>query len=121
MAVLLFKLRGVPDDEAEDVRALLVRNNIQFYETPAGRWGISIPAIWLRDETQLAAARALIEQYQADRTRRVRAEYEQLEREGRAATVFAKIKQEPLKFILYLLAIAFVIYLSTVPFLDLGK
>ncbi len=121
MAVLLFKLRAVPEDEAEDVRALLARNNIDFYETPAGRWGISVPAIWLRDETQLDSARSLIEQYQTERTRRVRAEYEQLEREGKAVTLLAKIKQEPIKFVLYLLAIAVILYLSTVPFLDFGK
>jgi hypothetical protein len=121
MAVLLFKLRGVPDDEADDVRALLARNDIAFYETPAGRWGISIPAIWLHDESQLAAARSLIEQYQIERAHRVRAEYDQLAREGRSVTLLEKIKQEPLKFILYLLAIAVVIYFSTIPFLDFGK
>ena len=80
MPALLFRLRGVPEDEADDVRELLNRNGIEFYETPAGRWGISIPAIWLHDETQLEPAKSLIDQYQSERACRVRAEYEQLER-----------------------------------------
>ena len=48
MALLLFRLRNVPDDEADEVRHLLNENSIEFYETSAGNWGISMPAIWLR-------------------------------------------------------------------------
>ena len=39
MATLLFRLRHVPDDEADDVRALLEENGIDFYETTPGNWG----------------------------------------------------------------------------------
>ena len=65
MAVLLFPLRNVPDDEAEEVRALLGTHGIDFYETPASAFGISAGAIWLRDEAQLQVARQLIDDYQA--------------------------------------------------------
>jgi hypothetical protein len=33
MALLLFPLRNVPDDEAEDIRDVLSENSISFYET----------------------------------------------------------------------------------------
>ena len=33
MAKLLFKLNSVPDDEAEEIRALLAEAEINFYET----------------------------------------------------------------------------------------
>ena len=32
MSVLLFRLRNVPEDEAEDVRELLNKNGFEFYE-----------------------------------------------------------------------------------------
>src|SRR4030065_1675214 len=51
LPILLFKLNGVPDDEAEDIRALLNRNGIDYYETPAGNWAESVPAIGLNDAT----------------------------------------------------------------------
>lgn len=38
-AKILFRLSGVPDDEADDVRMLLTDNAIDFYETSAGNWG----------------------------------------------------------------------------------
>ena len=52
MPELLFKLRNVPDDEAEEVRQLLNDHEINFYETRAGGWGISMPGIWLPDDRQ---------------------------------------------------------------------
>ena len=52
MSLLLFSLRGVPEDEAEEVRELLTSNRIEFYETSAGLWGTSTPALWLLQEEQ---------------------------------------------------------------------
>ena len=121
MPVKIFMLRGVPDDEAQDVRELLKSHQIDYYETSAGSWGISAPAIWLNDENQLQQAKLLIEQYQNDRLVRVRAEYEQLKREGKNRTIIDQIKEDPVRFIGYLAAILTVLYLSTKPFLDLGK
>jgi len=47
MSKILFRLNGVSDDEAEEVRELLASNNIDFYETSPGNWGVSMPAIGL--------------------------------------------------------------------------
>ncbi|MEN6584751.1 MAG: DUF6164 family protein [Sulfuricella sp.] len=121
MSVKLFPLNGVPDDEAEDVRALLTAGGIDFYETPAGNWGISAPAIWLNDESQFAQARALIDAYQHERSLRVRAEYAQQQKEGRNRTVIDVIRENPLRFFVYLAVIVAIFYFSTKPFLDIGK
>lgn len=121
MPTRLFAMNGVADDEAEDVRTLLTAGGIDFYETPAGNWGISSPAIWLNDKRQLDHARSLIDEYQRERVVKVREEYAQLEKAGKQRTMIDMIKENPLRFILYLAAIAAIIYFSTKPFMDIGK
>jgi hypothetical protein len=121
MAVKLFAMNGVPDDEAEEIRELLASNGVDFYETSAGNWGISVAAIWLRDESQHQQARSLIEEYQRERLTRVREEYAHMRREGKHRTVIDVIRENPVRFIVYLAVIAAVAYLSTKPFMDIGK
>ena len=67
MAHLLFKLKGVPETEADEVRALLTEHQIDFYETPPSIWGVSMEAIWLRDDEQLVTAQQLLHEYQQRR------------------------------------------------------
>lgn len=121
MPILLFNLKGVPDDEAEDIRALLNSNGIDYYETPAGNWAASVPAIWLNDGSQRPQARLLIDQYQRERLIRARAEYAQLQKDGKHRTILDLIRENPIRFIVYLAAIAVVVYFSTKPFMDIGK
>jgi hypothetical protein len=121
MPVKLFTLNNVPDDEAEEVRELLRRNAIDFYETPAGFWGVFVAAIWLPDENQLRQARQLIDRYQSERLAKAKEEYAQQQREGSKRTIIDLIKENPLRFLAYLAAIAAVIYFSTKPFMDFGK
>ena len=120
MSVLLISLRNVPDDEAAEIRALLDANAIEFYETPAGRWGISAPAIWVKEKQSLPVAKALIEQYQRERFATQRAAYERLKQEGRNKTLGDAIKEDPVRFIVYLAIVAFVLYFSIRPFFALG-
>jgi len=77
MSKQIFRLRNVPDDEAEEIRLLLREHGIEFYETPGGNWGISMPALWLNDENEHRAeeAKALIEEYQEERAVRIRRAY----------------------------------------------
>lgn len=121
MPTKLFSLGHVPDDEADEVRALLAEHGIEYYETEAGGWGISPAALWLRDEAQLGTARALVDAYQAERAVRMRAAYEALKREGQQRTLFDVIQENPARFIAYLAVIAAILYFSTKPFIDLGK
>ena len=122
MSAQLFRLRNVPDDEAEEIRQLLHEHGIDFYETPAGNWGISMPALWLNDENahELDRAKALIETYQEERAVRKRAEYEQLRRERRHRTIIDVLRERPLEVLFYVLIAALILYFSTKPFLDLG-
>ena len=53
MAKLLFKMRNVLADEAQDVRELLEDNKIDYFETFAGNWGVSLPAIWVKMTTNM--------------------------------------------------------------------
>jgi len=120
MAKILFRLNGVPDDEADDVRELLVNHNIDFYETSAGNWGVSMPAIWLNDENQFEKARALLDTYQNERTLRMREEYDRLKREGKNKTFIDAVKQNPAQILIYLALVTLVIYLSVKLVLDLA-
>jgi hypothetical protein len=106
MAILLMNLRNVPDDEADEIRALLEQHRIDFYETQPNRWGISAGGIWLRDEAQLEEAKRLLAQYQEQRV--IRARQEPLPR------------KHPLQVVIYLAVVALILYLSIKPFLDLG-
>ncbi|MDH3646567.1 MAG: DUF6164 family protein [Gammaproteobacteria bacterium] len=119
MAVLLFRLRGVPDDEAEDIRNLLTAKSIDYYETPAGNWGVSMPSLWLNDERQLETAKALIEAYQTERAENARAEYARLKAEGKQRRLLDELKENPTRFAAYLLLAIVVLYFSTKPFLDM--
>jgi len=120
MPVLLFSLRGVPDDEAEEIRELLAANGISFYETSSGPWGTSTPGLWLQDADTLSRAKSLIDAYHEERFREQRALYEQLEREGKHRTVMDVFKESPIRFVLYLAIVAVVLYFSIKPFLALG-
>lgn len=121
MPIKLFKLNNVPDDEAEEVRELLASNEIDFYETSSGIWGVAVAAIWLRDEGQFQQARSLIDEYQNERLARARDEYLHLQATGKNRTIFDVIRENPVRFVVYLAAISAVIYFSTKPFIDIGK
>jgi hypothetical protein len=121
MAVKLFNLRHVPDDEAEDIRQLLDEHGYDYYETPRGNWGISAAIIWLRDPDQLPGAKSLIDQYQVERGERVRAEYERMKQAGEAPTLLDKLIDNPLEFVLMILVIVVVAYFSIRPFINIGQ
>lgn len=116
MATLLFKLTHVPDDEAEEVRSLLHEHNIHFYETTAGRWRVGLDAIWLPDDTQTAQARLLIDDYQQARSVRQREAYAELAAKGEAPTFGKMFAAHPIRFMGFVVAIVFVLALSTLPF-----
>ncbi len=120
MATLIFKLKGVPEEEADAIRQLLEENNIDFYETPPSIWGVSMEAIWIKEDAQVEQAKQLIATYQQQLQQQVREEYEALAREGKQPTLWRKLKEDPLQFIVFMLIIAAILYLSVKPFLSLG-
>ncbi len=119
MAKLLFKLTGVPDDEADDVRELLAEHGFEIYETSAGRWQISVAAIWLVDAADYPRAKELLAEYQAERTQRARADYEARVARGEQPTLKSNLAEAPGRMVAYTLIGVAVLALSTVPFIRL--
>jgi hypothetical protein len=121
MSEFLFKLNGVPDDEADDIRKLLQNNEIDFYETSAGKWGISSAAIWLKNKNQRQQASILIYEYQQDRQTKMKKEYEHLLQEGKIETFFSRAWQHPVQLLLYIALIMAILYISIKPFILFGN
>ena len=121
MTILLFKLQNVPDDEAADVRELLAENDIYFYETHAGFWRLGVDGLWLPDATNLERARALIKTYQEERTANQKKVYAELVEQGQAPTLWQNFLLSPLRFIILIIAVFFVLTLTLAPFGFMGK
>lgn len=119
MAKLIFKLRDVPVDEAQDIRELLNENEISFYETHAGNWGIGMAGIWINNDTDLQVATELLDTYQHLRTQKFHDEYAELENSGHAPTLLSNLRASPLRFIVYLFSIAVILYISVMPFINI--
>lgn len=116
MARLLLNLRHVPDDEADDVRAMLDAARIGFYETPPSVFGISAGGIYVRENDDMPQAKRLMADYQAQRGARVRAEREAAVRDGTAETFWTVLRAEPVRVVLTVLAIVFLLALVGLPF-----
>lgn len=119
MAKLLFRLTQVPDDEAQDIRALLEEHDIRYYETNAGFFRVGLDAIWLADGMQEERARELIRTYQAERCVRQQENYAQLVESGQVPSVWQRFCAQPIRFIASALAIVFVAGLTLIPFVML--
>lgn len=110
MARLLFRLNDVPEDEADAVRLLLENHQFDIYETDSGKWGISVAAIWLRDEERYEEARELIEAYQQERSEEARKHQTQ-------QTFAERCAERPVDLALVLIAIVAILSLTVWPFL----
>ncbi len=119
MSALAFRLRNVPQEEAEEVRALLEEHDIECYETTAGNWGIAMPGIWVLDDEDLPRARSLINDYQRQRSETQRQGYEQDLRSGSSITISQRIRSQPLKMAGIILFCLFILYVTINPFLQL--
>lgn len=117
MAKLLLNLYQVPDDEAVEVRALLDRHGIEYYETLPSRWGISHGAIWLAHDEAAGEAMRLLADYQRERQARARAEYMAARRAGTAATLWSICRESPLRVLLAAAITALVLTFVSLPFL----
>lgn len=120
MSILFFSLRGVPNDEADDIRDLLTANEIEFYETSAGNWGISLPAIWLHSSEDLEKIRPLFDAYQQQRAISQRALYEQLKQQGQLQGCLLANLHKPARFCLYCGVLALTAYVSVKWLFELG-
>lgn len=115
MAKLVFRLNQVPEAEADAVRQLLTDNEIDFYETQEGRWGLSVAALWLKQDDDFAQARALIDEFQQEHSLAMRDEYEQAKRDGKIPTFWQLLRSNPVLFVSYWVLILAVLLLTLVP------
>jgi hypothetical protein len=121
MAKLLLNLRNVPEDEADDVRAMLDAHGIAFYETRPSLWGISAGGIWVTEDAAIAQAKRLMADYQQARGERARAEYAAARRDGTAETFWTLLRADPGRMVLNVLAILFLLALVALPVILLGR
>ncbi len=119
MSKLLLNLRGVPDDEADDVRRFLGAARIHYYETQPTRWGTA-GCIWV-DDADVAEAKRLMAEYQRERLARARAELDEAKRNGTASTFIDVLRTQPLRVALAVIGTALLLGLMAVPVLLLSK
>ncbi|HKZ09705.1 MAG TPA: DUF6164 family protein [Rhodanobacteraceae bacterium] len=115
MSKLLLNLREVPDDEADDVRAMLDAKRIAYYETPPSFWGISSGGIWVTGDADFAEAKRALDDYERQRGDRIRAEYAAAKREGTAETFIGILRSDPMRVALALLGILIALALVALP------
>jgi hypothetical protein len=121
MSKLLLNLRHVPEDEADDVRAFLDANGIAYYETAPSRWGISHGGIWLTHDKDFAEAKRLMAEYQARRSVQAREAWAAARRDGSAESFIDVIRREPLRVLLIVVAILFLLGLVALPVFLLAR
>ena len=121
MAKLIFKLKSVSYDEADDIKNLLTENKIDFYESPAGNWGVSMHALWLNDDAQYTQAKQIIDEYQVKRSQRIKLETQQKIDQGEYETFIQRLFNNPIQFFITLSIIIFILYISIMPFLEIGR
>lgn len=115
----LMNLRHVPDDEADEIRALFEDHEIPFYETPPSRWGISMGGFWVHDNAEAVRAKALLEQYQTERLEQQRARYQEDLAAGRTGGLWWRLRKKPVTTLCAGLAILLVLGLTVAPFIAL--
>lgn len=115
MARQLLNLRNVPDDEADDVRAFLDEHGIEYYETPPNRWGITMGGIWIRHDADYPRARALMDDYQAERAERARAEFRARQQRGDVETLTTVVRDRPAQLLVYCLVCVGIVILMFLP------
>ncbi len=119
MAKQLLKLRNVPEDELAEIYELLESHEIEFYETSAGNWGISMHALWLTNDEDYSKVRTLLDDYSEQRYHRAREEFEYLKQTGKARTFMDLAKENPFKVSLYFIIVLVLVYFSIAPFINM--
>ena len=116
MAKKLYALRNVPEDEIDEMRALLREHDIDFHETDAGFFGIATAALWINEPQQFDQAKQLIAEYQQQRYQQAHNEYETLKSEGSQPRFIDFLRAEPGKIITYIFLALLLIAIMTGPY-----
>src|SRR5690625_7934478 len=110
MSRLLLNLRHVPDDEAEEVHALMRRHGIACYITPPGPFRISAGGIWLKHREDYLRARELMDDYQHERQEKAREAWRQASESGQDDTLWSNIVSRSLTVLMDDAASIFILF-----------
>lgn len=119
MSRIVFKLAGVEENEANDVRDLLEELDVAYYETDGGRWRIGVQAIWVTRDEDYDLARQAIDEYQASRSERFQEQWQQNGSRNLFVGFWQRCTESPLHFFMSVLSIAIVLGVTLVPFITL--
>lgn len=114
--MLLLSLRQVPEDEANEVKALLNKHGIAFYETPPSFWGVSAGGLWLQHLAQKEEAQTLLAHYQQQRAATARANWQAQRAKGTHTTQWQMIQQQPVRFVATVVGVTLLFVVMTLPF-----
>jgi hypothetical protein len=119
MSALIFRLRHVPDEEAQAIRELLDSNGIDWFETSAGNWGIAMPGLWASNAEQVARAKQVIAQYQFEHATKQRELHEKEKQLGQSKTLMQVVQERPYYVLGIVIFCLFILYVSIQPFVKL--
>ena len=119
MSTLIFRLRHVPEDEAQAIRELLDQNDIDWFETNAGNWGIAMPGIWVADDEQAPQARALIDDYQIRYSSTQKELHEKQKQQGHEKKLIQALHERPLRTFSIVIFCLFILYVTIHPFVQM--
>lgn len=77
MAKRLFSYSEENARQAVEVSELLEANHIDYYETPANRWGFSQATIWIQNNDDFDKAKSLFEEHVKDFALRAQQAYQE--------------------------------------------
>jgi hypothetical protein len=117
MPHFLMNLRHVPDDEADEIRALFEQHDVSYYETPPSRWLVSMGGFWTQEAGEAERARALLGEYQQSRLQTQRARYEHERDAGELMSFRQRLLRRPVTVIAMLLAMAVILGFALAPYL----
>ena len=117
MAKLLFKLGGVPEDEAEEIRQALEENEIDYYETSPGLLGLSFAGIWIKQEEQFDTAQTILDNYQKQRQQSA---IERRQENPASVSLWQAFLASPIRMTLVVLFVVAVLYLAISPFFPMS-
>lgn len=116
MPTLLLNLRDVPDDEAEELRALLDAHAIEWYETRPSLWGVSGGGLWAVRDDQVADAQARLDAYHATRAGLAQAQRADDRRAGRIESSWLGWRRQPLQTLVAVAGILLMLAVTLLPF-----
>ena len=76
MTKRIFSYPDSAEQEAQGIRTLLEAHHIEFFETPASRWGFSNAAIWLKNDSDGDKVQTLLAQHHTEFAQQARQRYQ---------------------------------------------